>query len=62
MGCKAMILLRPIVMTTIAALLGALPLDLGRDLGSELRRPLGIAILTGISQGPNGACPRRTPR
>src|SRR5512146_2069135 len=35
---------RPIMMTTMAALLGALPLALGRGVGSELRRPLGITI------------------
>src|SRR5713226_5583506 len=36
---------RPIMMTTMAALLGGLPLALGRGLGSELRRPLGIAMV-----------------
>jgi len=35
---------RPILMTTMAALLGALPLALGSGTGSELRRPLGITI------------------
>ena len=39
---------RPIVMTTMAALLGALPLALGTGLGSELRQPLGIAIVGGL--------------
>jgi multidrug efflux pump len=39
---------RPIVMTTMAALLGALPLALGTGSGSELRRPLGIAIIGGL--------------
>jgi multidrug efflux pump len=39
---------RPILMTTMAALLGALPLALGRGVGSELRRPLGIAIVGGL--------------
>jgi multidrug efflux pump len=39
---------RPIMMTTMAALLGALPLALGRGVGSELRRPLGIAIIGGL--------------
>jgi multidrug efflux pump len=39
---------RPIMMTTMAALLGALPLALGRGMGSELRRPLGIAIVGGL--------------
>jgi len=39
---------RPILMTTLAALLGALPLALGSGAGSELRRPLGIAIVGGL--------------
>ena len=39
---------RPIMMTTAAALLGALPLALGMGVGSELRRPLGIAIVGGL--------------
>jgi len=39
---------RPILMTTMAAMLGALPLALGRGTGSELRRPLGIAIIGGL--------------
>ncbi|MDA8082052.1 MAG: multidrug efflux RND transporter permease subunit [Nitrospiraceae bacterium] len=39
---------RPIMMTTLAALLGALPLALGHGVGSELRRPLGIAIVGGL--------------
>ena len=39
---------RPILMTTLAALLGALPLALGTGTGSELRRPLGIAIVGGL--------------
>jgi multidrug efflux pump len=39
---------RPIMMTTAAALLGALPLALGVGVGSELRRPLGIAIVGGL--------------
>jgi multidrug efflux pump len=39
---------RPIMMTTMAALLGALPLALGTGMGSELRRPLGIAIVGGL--------------
>jgi multidrug efflux pump len=39
---------RPILMTTMAALLGALPLMLGTGTGSELRRPLGIAIVGGL--------------
>ena len=39
---------RPIMMTTMAALLGALPLAVGGGSGSELRRPLGIAIVGGL--------------
>ncbi|HET9762496.1 MAG TPA: efflux RND transporter permease subunit, partial [Casimicrobiaceae bacterium] len=39
---------RPILMTTMAALLGALPLMLGRGVGSELRHPLGITIVGGL--------------
>jgi multidrug efflux pump len=39
---------RPILMTTMAALLGALPLALGTGMGSELRRPLGITIIGGL--------------
>jgi multidrug efflux pump subunit AcrB len=39
---------RPIMMTTLAALLGALPLALGSGEGAELRRPLGIAIVGGL--------------
>ena len=39
---------RPIMMTTMAALLGSLPLALGTGTGSELRRPLGIAIVGGL--------------
>ncbi|HSB30153.1 MAG TPA: efflux RND transporter permease subunit, partial [Candidatus Sulfobium mesophilum] len=39
---------RPIMMTTMAALLGALPLAVGGGVGSELRRPLGIAIVGGL--------------
>ena len=39
---------RPIMMTTMAALLGALPLAVGMGVGSELRRPLGIAIVGGL--------------
>jgi multidrug efflux pump len=40
--------LRPIMMTTLAALFGALPLALGSGDGAELRRPLGIAIVGGL--------------
>jgi multidrug efflux pump len=39
---------RPIMMTTMAALFGALPLALGTGVGSELRKPLGIAIVGGL--------------
>jgi len=39
---------RPIMMTTMAALLGGLPLALGTGIGSELRRPLGIAMVGGL--------------
>ena len=39
---------RPIMMTTMAALFGALPLAIGTGVGSELRRPLGIAIVGGL--------------
>ena len=39
---------RPILMTTMAAMLGALPLALGKGTGSELRRPLGITIIGGL--------------
>jgi multidrug efflux pump len=39
---------RPIMMTTMAAMLGGLPLALGRGAGSEMRRPLGITIVGGL--------------
>jgi multidrug efflux pump len=39
---------RPIVMTTMSALLGALPLALGTGVGSELRHPLGITMVGGL--------------
>jgi len=39
---------RPIMMTTMAAMLGALPLALGMGIGSEIRRPLGVAIVGGL--------------
>jgi multidrug efflux pump len=39
---------RPIIMTTMAAMLGGLPLALGGGVGAELRRPLGIAIVGGL--------------
>jgi len=44
-----MLRFRPILMTTMAAMLGALPLALGTGTGSELRRPLGIAIIGGLA-------------
>jgi len=43
-----MLRFRPIMMTTMAALLGALPLALGTGMGAELRRPLGITIVGGL--------------
>jgi len=43
-----MLRFRPILMTTMAALLGGLPLALGTGFGSELRRPLGIAMVGGL--------------
>jgi multidrug efflux pump len=39
---------RPIMMTTMAALLGGVPLALGTGMGSELRRPLGITMVGGL--------------
>src|SRR5207249_9728735 len=39
---------RPIMMTTMAALLGGVPLALGTGIGAELRRPLGITIVGGL--------------
>jgi multidrug efflux pump len=44
----ALLRFRPIMMTTMAALLGAMPLALGRGMGSEFRRPLGVAIVGGL--------------
>jgi multidrug efflux pump len=44
----ALLRFRPILMTTLAALLAGLPLALGTGTGSELRRPLGIAIVGGL--------------
>jgi len=44
----ALLRFRPIMMTTIAALLGALPLTLGAGAGAELRQPLGITIVGGL--------------
>jgi multidrug efflux pump len=40
---------RPILMTTMAAMLGAVPLAIGTGMGSEFRRPLGIAIIGGLA-------------
>jgi multidrug efflux pump len=45
-GC--LLRFRPIMMTTMAALFGAVPLALGRGVGAELRTPLGIAIIGGL--------------
>ncbi len=44
----ALLRFRPIMMTTAAALLGAVPLAFGRGVGSEIRRPLGVAIVGGL--------------
>jgi len=44
----ALLRFRPILMTTLAALFGALPLMLSHGVGSELRRPLGVAIVCGL--------------
>ena len=44
----ALLRFRPIMMTTMTALLGSLPLALGTGVGSELRRPLGIAVVGGL--------------
>ena len=44
----ALLRFRPIIMTTMAALLAGIPLALGSGIGSELRRPLGIAIVGGL--------------
>ncbi|HET6338070.1 MAG TPA: multidrug efflux RND transporter permease subunit [Polyangiales bacterium] len=41
--------MRPIMMTTLAALLGAVPLMFGSGMGSELRQPLGVAIVGGLA-------------
>jgi multidrug efflux pump len=43
-----MLRFRPIMMTTMAAICGALPLAFGTGVGSELRRPLGITIVGGL--------------
>ena len=44
----ALLRFRPIMMTTLAALLGGIPLALGSGMGAELRRPLGITIVGGL--------------
>jgi multidrug efflux pump subunit AcrB len=44
----ALLRFRPIMMTTFAALLGALPLALGHGTGAEIRQPLGYAIIGGL--------------
>ena len=44
----SMLRFRPILMTTMAALFGAVPLAVGMGMGSELRRPLGISIIGGL--------------
>ena len=44
----SMLRFRPIMMTTMAALFGAVPLAIGTGMGSELRRPLGISIIGGL--------------
>ena len=44
----SMLRFRPILMTTMAALFGAIPLAVGTGMGSELRRPLGISIIGGL--------------
>ncbi len=44
----AVLRFRPIMMTTMAALLGAVPMALGRGLGAEMQRPLGITIIGGL--------------
>jgi multidrug efflux pump len=44
----AVLRFRPIMMTTFAALLGAIPLALGHGTGAEIRQPLGLAIVGGL--------------
>ena len=43
-----MLRFRPIMMTTLAALMGALPIALGLGAGAELRQPLGLAVVGGL--------------
>src|SRR5689334_25059272 len=45
---RSLLRFRPIMMTTMAAMLGAIPLAIGSGDGAELRRPLGIAIVGGL--------------
>ena len=56
----ALLRFRPIMMTTLAALFGALPLALEGGTGSELRNPLGITIVGGLLL--SASCSRSTPR
>jgi HAE1 family hydrophobic/amphiphilic exporter-1 len=44
----ALLRFRPIMMTTLAAIFGSLPIALGAGAGSELRRPLGVAVVGGL--------------
>jgi hydrophobic/amphiphilic exporter-1 (mainly G- bacteria), HAE1 family len=44
----ALLRLRPIMMTTLAAMMGALPIALGLGAGAELRQPLGLAVVGGL--------------
>ena len=56
----ALLRFRPILMTTVAALFGALPLMVGTGMGSELRHPLGISIVGGLLVSQLSPCsPRR---
>ena len=48
-SCACVMRFRPILMTTMAALLGGVPLMLGTGAGSELRQPLGYAIVGGLA-------------
>ncbi len=45
----ALLRVRPIVMTTVVAMLGAVPLAFGAGMGAELRRPLGIVVIAGLA-------------
>jgi hydrophobic/amphiphilic exporter-1 (mainly G- bacteria), HAE1 family len=44
----ALLRFQPIMMTTFAAIFGSLPIALGAGEGSELRRPLGVAVVCGV--------------